>query len=489
MWPGVSEKSMSVAELAHAADDRVLVLGDEAEPLVVGVEEHALAGLACRRGISFGTPASSSTRDHTIAVRVAKRGASSASSCWRCSARAGARRRSARRRRARAAPSARAQRRPVRVLRPPRSGSSRPASRTGGSSASMPVWSPCRAGAAARASPSTSSASDANIAPPSSSDVHSSWPSPVRALVVQRGEAADDREHRVRGVGHAEAEVERRVALAHRTRLVLEPGRRLEERVEAAEVRERTFEPVRPRVAVDDVGVDALAVVVRRCRAASRRPRSCCGARCRPARRARSAISCPRSVLRLSAMSRLPRWQPKNGWFAMRMPSPVTGSTLITSAPRSPMIIGPNGPARYWPKSIDDARLRARASRPPPRVNVAISAARVAELAEDLVVVLPGRGPRTLDRARRAEQVDRHADLRRRARARDRRPSRSCRWRRAAGAAAPLRAERVLHRDRSPRSRGCSRGTRRSSSSRSRCLVRGAALRRELARAPPARAS
>ena len=50
-------------------------------------------------------------------------------------------------------------------------------------------------------------------------------------------------------------------------------------------------------------------------------------------------------------MSRLPRWQPMNGWLTKRMPSPVSGSTLITSAPRSPMIIGPNGPARYWPKS------------------------------------------------------------------------------------------------------------------------------------------
>ena len=84
----------------------------------------------------------------------------------------------------------------------------------------------------------------------------------AHALVVQRGEAPDDREHRVRGVGHAEAEVARRVALAHRTLLVLEPGRRLVERVEPAEVRERTFEPVRPRVAVDDVGLHALAVLV-----------------------------------------------------------------------------------------------------------------------------------------------------------------------------------------------------------------------------------
>ena len=40
-----------LAELAHAADDRVLVLGDEAEPLVVGVEEHGLAGLRVARDL------------------------------------------------------------------------------------------------------------------------------------------------------------------------------------------------------------------------------------------------------------------------------------------------------------------------------------------------------------------------------------------------------------------------------------------------------
>ena len=82
------------------------------------------------------------------------------------------------------------------------------------------------------------------------------------ALVVERGEAPDDREHRVGRVGHAEAEVVRQVALAHRTRFVLEAGRRLVERVEAAEVRHRALEPVRPRVAVDDVGVHPLAVFV-----------------------------------------------------------------------------------------------------------------------------------------------------------------------------------------------------------------------------------
>jgi hypothetical protein len=80
--------------------------------------------------------------------------------------------------------------------------------------------------------------------------------------VHERGQHADDREHRVRGVAHPEPVVERLVPVGHRTRLVLEAGRRLVERVEAAEVRERPLEPVRPRVAVDDVGVGGLAVVV-----------------------------------------------------------------------------------------------------------------------------------------------------------------------------------------------------------------------------------
>ena len=83
------------------------------------------------------------------------------------------------------------------------------------------------------------------------------------ALAVERGEATDHGQHRVGGVGHTEADVQRLVARPHRTGLVLEPGRGLEQRVEPAEVRERTVEPVRPGVAVDDVGFHALAVFVR----------------------------------------------------------------------------------------------------------------------------------------------------------------------------------------------------------------------------------
>ena len=41
------------------------------------------------------------------------------------------------------------------------------------------------------------------------------------------------------------------------------------------------------------------------------------------------------------------RMATKPFYGCQRMPSPVTGSTLMTSAPRSPMSIGPNGPARY----------------------------------------------------------------------------------------------------------------------------------------------
>ncbi len=82
----------------------------------------------------------------------------------------------------------------------------------------------------------------------------------ARALaVVQRAEHGDDRQHRVRRVAHSESVVERGIALVHRGRFVFEPGRRLVERVEATEACQRTLEAVRPRVAVDDVGLDLLA--------------------------------------------------------------------------------------------------------------------------------------------------------------------------------------------------------------------------------------
>ena len=225
------------AELPHAPDDRVLVLGDEAEALVVGVEERRARPPSCRRGTSFGTPASSSTRDHTIAGGGPERAARAAPRARRRCSCARRRDREARvvgelghaEHAAQAATQCSVLDR--RDLDPPVA-----ASRTGGSTRR------CRAGrrrAADRgtASPSTSSASDASIAPPSSSDVHSSWPSPVRRWWYSAASAADDRQHRVGGVAHPEAVVQRLVAGVHRARLVLEPGGRLEQRVETAEVR------------------------------------------------------------------------------------------------------------------------------------------------------------------------------------------------------------------------------------------------------------
>ena len=98
-------------------------------------------------------------------------------------------------------------------------------------------------------------------------------------------------------------------------------------------------------------------------------------------------------------MSRLPRWQPKNGLPASRMPSPVTGSTLMTSAPRSPMIIGPNGPGEVLAEVDEpDPFERVHQSRlPAERGDLRVA---VAEQAEDLDVVLAGQRLRALDPAR-----------------------------------------------------------------------------------------
>ena len=161
----------------------------------------------------------------------------------------------------------------------------------------------------------------------------------------------------------------------------------------------------------------------------------------------RCATSSPAGCLRSSAIDRLPRWQPKNGLPAMRMLSPTTGSILITSAPRSLRIIGPNGPARYWPKSSTWMPSSAcplplaSSSRPERRSAATVfrrvpvlgmwrtgtSALRsrragagdelrdrgrvVAEPAENLGGVLADLGLRPADLAGRAEHVDRHADL------------------------------------------------------------------------------
>ena len=233
------------AELAHAAEQRVVVLGDEAEPLVVGVEQHALAGLACRTAISLGTPAASSS------ARPLDRGARREARLEQrleLLAVLGARR--ARREAGVVAssgtPSARAQRRPSARLRPPRSGSSLLASRTGGSTRR------CRSGALSSRGPRHRFAVDEHrVGREHRAAVEQRRPQLLafagHALVVQRGEAPDDRQHRVGGVGHAEAEVARRVAFAHRTLLVLEPGRRLVERVEPAEVARAVLRGRTPR--------------------------------------------------------------------------------------------------------------------------------------------------------------------------------------------------------------------------------------------------
>ena len=78
-----------LAELAQRPHDRVLVLGDEPEPLVVGVEEHEVAGLGVDRDLvrHAGVVERAGPRDRVLA---AKRAASSASSSsrfsWRRSA-------------------------------------------------------------------------------------------------------------------------------------------------------------------------------------------------------------------------------------------------------------------------------------------------------------------------------------------------------------------------------------------------------------------
>src|SRR5262249_61634726 len=95
----------------------------------------------------------------------------------------------------------------------------------------------------------------------------------------------------------------------------------------------------------------------------------------------------------------------------MRIPSPVTGSTLITSMPRSARIIGPNGPARYCPKSMS----RSPASGPVPFVwSVTSRASRDrghvagvgADLAPHLDVLLGDTPVGPADLARRADEAD-----------------------------------------------------------------------------------
>ena len=89
---------------------------------------------------------------------------------------------------------------------------------------------------------------------------------------------------------------------------------------------------------------------------------------------------------------------------AMRMPSPRTGSTLMTSAPRSPRSMAPKGPARYWPRSSTTTPLSGPTTGPPPRRRrrpcASISRLGVAGPEQDLPAVLPHPGLAALDPAR-----------------------------------------------------------------------------------------
>src|SRR5215472_11073729 len=125
------------------------------------------------------------------------------------------------------------------------------------------------------------------------------------------------------------------------------------------------------------------------------------------------AMRSPSGCLRSMAMSRLPRWQPRKGPTTFRMPSPRVGSTLMTSAPRSASSIGPNGPARYWPKST----TRTPSSGPgtsyhPPGPQGGDLALVVPEGREHLVGVLPGHRLRALHLSGRGVEEQRYAHLR-----------------------------------------------------------------------------
>ena len=242
-----------------------------------------------------------------------------------------------------------------------------------------------------------------------------------RALVVERGEHADDRQHRVRGVAHAEAVVERLVAVGHRARLVLEAGRRLVQRVEAAEVPERTLEPVRVRVAVDDVGLHRSTRLVVEVEPAGR-----------PLRHVvvddvgrrhelhRDLVTLGRlDVERDVALAALAP-EERGGRHAHA----VAGDRLDLDDV-GPQVADDHRPERTGEvlAEVDQPDAFERVHQTPPRrsprrrrvTEASTAALRVPERTPDLVVVLADAGLRTGDRARRPQEVDRHADLRRRA--------------------------------------------------------------------------
>ena len=73
--------------------------------------------------------------------------------------------------------------------------------------------------------------------------------------MVQGGQDPNDRHHGVGGVRHAEAEIQRGIALGHGTSLVLEPAGGLVEGVEPAELRQRSLGAVGVRVAMHELRI------------------------------------------------------------------------------------------------------------------------------------------------------------------------------------------------------------------------------------------
>ena len=86
------------------------------------------------------------------------------------------------------------------------------------------------------------------------------------------------------------------------------------------------------------------------------------------ARRTSAAkTSCPSGRLRSTAIERLPRCVPRKMRSVLRFGSPLIGSSLTTSAPRSARSSGPKGPAVKWPRSRTRTPLSGGpSSRPPP---------------------------------------------------------------------------------------------------------------------------
>ena len=101
---------------------------------------------------------------------------------------------------------------------------------------------------------------------------------------------------------------------------------------------------------------------------------------------------------------------------AMRMPSPRTGSTLMTSAPRSPSSMVANGPGQVLAQiEHHDTAQRAHgesSSTTPASTIASISPSEYPHGEQDLPAVLAHPRLAALDRAGRGGEHGRHADLR-----------------------------------------------------------------------------